>query len=159
MENQAAKKSAADAAIVESSKFNVFALIVYRIIGTVISYGFAYLVSALLVPVLGIGIILLVITSIGAIFTFIENISFLFSNVKVTETGLVGRALYFKGLNATFDQIESVSRERQKTLLVKVKNAKGKAKKYRIANVKNIDAIYDAYITQSEKVARAAVAE
>ena len=159
MENQAAKKSAAEAAVIESSKFNVFALIVYRIIGTIIGYGFAYLVSTILIPVLGIGIVLLIITSVSAILTFIENISFLFSKIKVTETGLVGRALFFKGLDVTFDQVESVSRERQKTLLVKVKNSKGKAKKYRFANVKNIDDIYNAYISQSAKAAGATVAE
>jgi hypothetical protein len=98
-----------------------------------------------------VGIILLLITGVSAIFTFIENVSFLFSNVKVTETGMIGRGLYFKGLNATFDQIESVSRERQKILVVKVKNGNGKAKKYKIANVKNIDAIYDAYVRESQK--------
>ena len=150
---QEVKKTAADGQVVESSKFNLFALIVYRIIGTAIGYGFTYLISTLLLIIPPVGIIMLIITSISAIFTCIENVSFLFSNVKVTETGMIGRGLYFKGLNATFDQIESVSRERQKILVVKVKNGNGKAKKYKIANVKNIDAIYDAYVRESQKSA------
>ena len=126
------KKTAADGQVVESSKFNVFALIVYRIIGTAIGYGFTFLLSSLLLIIPPVGSILLLITGISASFAFIENISFLFSNVKVTETGLVGRGLFFKSLNATFDQIESVSRERQKVLLVKVRNGNGKVKKVRL---------------------------